>query len=368
MTAPPSATLRPLSAEPDLVAPLPRHRFDEAALARWLADRLGGPVPDLTVRQFQGGMSNPTFLITLGSGRRLVLRRKPPGVLLPKAHAIGREFRILAALAGTPVPTPAVVALCEDASVIGAEFFVMDYLDGRIVTDRAMSPVARIDRPALAFSLIDTLADLHNLDWRACGLADYGRPEGYLARQTTRWSGQYEASKAALPADFDHRDMDWLRDWLMDHAAVPEEAAITHGDFRLGNMVVHPDRPQVIGVLDWELSTIGHPLSDLAYLCLPYHLPPEVMETGDLRKAGLPPEEALLRRYADRTGRAGIEDWPVFLAFNCFRSAAIIQGVAARAAQGTASSASADPVRDGLRARQIAGHGARIARQNDKGR
>lgn len=352
---------------PKLVAPLPRHRFDQQALARWLADRLGVPVPQLSVSQFQGGMSNPTFLVTWPAGRRMVLRRKPPGVLLPKAHAIDREYRILAALAPTDVPTPEVIALCEDASVIGAEFFLMDYIDGRIVTDRAMGPIPRDQRPALAFSLIDTLADLHRLDWRACGLGDFGRPEGYLARQTARWSGQYEASKAALPADFDYRDMDWLRDWLMAHAGVAEEAAITHGDFRLGNMVVHPDQPRVIGVLDWELSTIGHPLSDLAYLCLPYRLPPDVMETGDLLAAGLPTEKAMLDRYADRTGRAGIDDWPVFLAFNCFRSAAIIQGVAARAAQGTASSASADPVRDGLRARQIAGHGARIARQHEAG-
>lgn len=364
-TASPTA---PDDATPVLVEPLAKHRFDETALARWIAGQLGIAVPHLSIRQFQGGMSNPTFLVTLPSGQRMVLRRKPPGTLLPKAHAIDRECRIMTALTDTDVPVPRVIGLCEDPSIIGVAFFVMDYIEGRIVADRAMGPIARDQRPALAFSLIDTLAALHQVDWRACGLGDYGRPQGYLARQTARWAGQYDAAKSALPADFDYRDMDWLRDWLMVNADVPEEAAITHGDYRLGNVIIHPAEPRVIGVLDWELSTIGHPLSDLAYLCLPYHLPPEVNGSGDLVAAGLPPESDMLTRYAERTGRSEIGSWPVFLAFNCFRWAAIIQGVAARAAQGTASSTSADAARDGLRARVVASHGVRIARLHEEGR
>lgn len=350
---------------PLLIEPLPKHRFDEAAFAAWLQENLGEVPGSLTIRQFQGGMSNPTFLVTLSAGRRYVLRKKPPGVLLPKAHAVDREYRILKALGPTAVPTPQVAAYCADPGVIGAEFFLMEFVEGRIISDPTMGPIERADRPALAYSLVDTLADMHRLDWRACGLGDFGRPEGYLARQTARWSGQYEASKSALPADFDYSDMDWLRDWLTGNAAVPEESAITHGDFRLANTIVHPSEPRVVGVLDWELSTIGHPLSDLAYLCLPYRLPRDPA-AQDLVAAGWPTEQQVLARYAAHTGRDRIDNWAIFLAFNCFRIAAITQGVAARAAQGTVSSASADPVRDGARARRVARLGVEIARRNEQ--
>ncbi|MGI6245897.1 MAG: phosphotransferase family protein [Pseudochelatococcus sp.] len=362
-SAPSSA---PISA-PALIAPLPKHRFDEAGFARWISAQLDEPADGLEIRQFQGGMSNPTFLVITATGKRYVLRKKPPGKLLPKAHAVDREYRVMKALGPTVVPTPRVVAYCADPDVIGAEFFLMEFLDGRIIPDPAMGPLPRAERPILARSLIDTLADLHQVDWRACGLGDYGRPEGYLARQTTRWSGQYEAAKSALPADFDYSDMDWLRDWLLNNAAVPEESAITHGDFRLGNTIVHPTEPRIVGVLDWELSTIGHPLSDLAYLCLPYRLPQDLPGAKDLVAEGLPTEREMLRRYAERTGRDRIANWAIFLAFNCFRYAAIVQGVAARAAQGTASSASADPERDGARARRVAQRGAEIARMYDAG-
>lgn len=353
--------------EPALIEPLPKHRFDEAAFGRWMSGELGEPTAGMEIRQFQGGMSNPTFLVSTSAGRRYVLRKKPPGKLLPKAHAVDREYRIMKALGPTTVPTPHVVAYCADPEIIGAEFFLMEFLEGRIIPDPAMGPIPRAERPALACSLLDTLADLHQVDWRACGLEGYGRPEGYLARQTTRWSGQYEASKSALPSDFDYSDMDWLRDWLLSNAAVPEESAITHGDFRLGNTIVHPTEPRIVGVLDWELSTIGHPLSDLAYLCLPYRLPLDLPGTKDPTAEGLPAEREMLRRYAERTGRNRIANWAIFLAFNCFRYAAIVQGVAARAAQGTASSASADPERDGARARRVAQRGAEIARQHDAG-
>lgn len=350
------------TAGPKLVAPLPAHRIDAEALANWLRDALPEAAQGLTVEQFQGGMSNPTYLITSASGKRYVLRKKPPGKLLPKAHAVDREHAVMHALADTGVPVPRMLAYCEDPEVIGAEFFVMEFVEGRIIPPPSMDPVAREERPAIAHALIDTLAQLHSVDWKAAGLERFGRPEGYLKRQTARWAGQYEGAKEALPADFDYSQMDWLRDWLLEHTDVSNETAIVHGDFRLGNMILHPEEPRVIAVLDWELSTLGHPLADLAYLCMPYHTSGSEPDARDLLEAGLPPEQQLLDRYCERTGRDGIPEWPIFMAFSCFRSAAIIQGVAARAAQGNVSSASADPVRDGARARRVAEVGARIAR------
>ncbi|MGR3320304.1 MAG: phosphotransferase family protein [Pseudooceanicola sp.] len=347
---------------PVLVEPLAHHRFDEAALTVWLARDLPEAGDGIEVRQFQGGMSNPTFLLTLRSGRRLVLRKKPPGKLLPKAHAVDREYRVMKALAETDVPVPGMIAYCDDPGILGAEFFVMEHIEGRIIPSPGMGPVARAQRPDLAHSLVDTLARLHCVDWTAAGLEGFGRAEGYLARQTSRWSQQYEASKSDLPADFDYTHMDWLRDWLVARDDVADESAITHGDYRLGNVVVHPTEPRVVAVLDWELSTIGHPLADLAYTCLQYHLPRDIPGVQDPVAAGLPSEAEILARYAEKTGRDGIPDWPVFVAFACFRYAAIVQGVAARAARGNASSASADPVRDGERARKVAEAGAAIAR------
>lgn len=346
---------------PVVVDPLRQHQLDVDALASWLSNHISDVTSGMTVLQFQGGMSNPTYLLTLVSGRRYVLRKKPPGVLLPKAHAVDREFRVMQALWGSEIPTPKMVAYCNDPEVLGAEFFVMEYVDGRIIVSPAMLSVPREDRRTLAFSLIDTLAKLHIFDWRAGGLDGFGRAENYLARQTARWSSQYEAAKADLPADFDYSHMDWLRDWLIEHGGIADESAISHGDYRLGNVVVHPTEPRVIAVLDWELSTIGHPLADLAYTCLHYHLPSDLPGVHDLVAAGLPTEEEMLSRYCDTVGRDEIPDWPVFLAFACFRYAAIVQGVAARAARGNASSSSADAIKDGARARRVAEIGAEIA-------
>ncbi|MCH8503827.1 MAG: phosphotransferase family protein [Ectothiorhodospiraceae bacterium] len=350
------------SAAPEIVEPLPAHRIDAEALGAWLSHCLPEAANGLTVRQFQGGMSNPTYLLTTATGKRFVLRKKPPGKLLPKAHAVDREHRVMQALADTSVPVPRMLAYCDDPGVSGAEFFVMDYVEGRIIPSPAMEPVPRTERPALAYSLVDTLARLHGVDWRAVGLEDFGRPENYLERQTRRWSAQYEGAKEALPSDFDYSGMDSLRDWLMEHAPqVADESAIVHGDYRLGNTIVHPTEPRVIAVLDWELSTLGHPIADLAYLCLQYRLPRDLPGVRDLVEAGLPSEQEIVARYCERTGRSGIPAWPGFLAFACFRSAAIIPGVAARAAAGNVSSASADPVAYGERARRVAQTGMEIA-------
>src|SRR5690606_30172946 len=301
------------------------------------------------------------------SGRRCLLLQRPPGKLLARAHAVDRVYRVMRALATTPVRAPRMLAYCDDPAVIGAEFFVMEHVDGRIIPSAGMGPVPRAERPALAFSLIDTLALLHRVDWRGVGLAGFGRPEGYLARQTARWASQYEAAKQDLPADFDYSQMDWLRDWLGKRVDVADESAIAHGDYRLGNTIVHPREPRIVAVLDWELATIGHPLADLAYLCLPYRLPSDMPGAVDLVGQGLPTEEAVIERYCEKAGRDGIPDWPVFLAFACFRNAAIAQGVAARAALGNVSTASADPASHGARARTIAQAGVAIARTMDDG-
>lgn len=350
------------NSSPVIVDPLPAHRIDTRALADWLRQEAPEVGADLAVQQFQGGMSNPTYLLTNATGTRYVLRKKPPGDLLPKAHAVDREYRVMQALGDTDVPVPGMVAFCDDPDVIGAEFFVMRHVEGRIIPSDDMDSAPLDERAPLSRALIDTLASLHRVDVQQLGLSSYGRPEGYLARQTSRWSSQYEAAKSDLPADFDYTEMDWLRDWLMDHSQVPDESAIVHGDYRIGNTIVHPEKPEVIAVLDWELSTIGHPIADLAYLCLHYHLPGDLGGTADRPRSGLPTEDDMLARYCEQTGRPGIPDWTVFLAFAFFRGAAIGQGVAARAARGNVSTGSADPIIVGARARRLAEVGARIAR------
>ncbi len=358
-----------ISDAPELVEPLEQHRIDTARLAGWLSNHVPEAARGLEVQQFQGGMSNPTYLIEVAGGQRFVIRKKPPGKLLPKAHQIDREHKVMAALAGTGVPVPGQIALCEDPDVLGAEFFVMEFVDGRIIKPPTLDPVNAADRRALYFDLIDVMAALHSVDHVEAGLERFGRPDGYLARQTSRWAGQYEAAKAALPGDFDYSNFDWLRDWLLERAADYEATSIVHGDFRPGNTIVHATEPRCVAVLDWELATIGHPLSDLAYFCLPYRQPFD--ELGgfigiDRDGMELPAEEELLARYAEKTGRDGIEDWPVYMAFSFFRIAAIVQGVAARAALGNVSSASADAGRDLGRAKIMAEIGAGIARDHDR--
>ena len=344
-----------------LGAILPAHRFDETSLAVYLRSRLPGVERGLEVQQFRGGQSNPTFLLTAGAGQRYVLRKKPPGKLLPKAHQVEREHRVMAALYGTAVPVPRMHLLCEETEVIGTPFYVMDFVPGRILADPAAPGLTPAERRQSRMAMVDVLASLHAVDWRDIGLADFGRSENYLARQVARWSQQYAASRtdAEIPA------MDWLTAWLADNLPVAQqEVAVVHGDYRPGNLVLHTNRPDVVAVLDWELSTLGHPLADLAYFCLPYHLPAGLpglrgLRGHDLEELGLPSEKEVLAVYAERSGRGTIGDWAFFLAFSLFRLAAILQGVAARAAQGNASSADAQEV--GGRAGLLAEVGQSIA-------
>ena len=353
-----------MSMTPELLAVLPAHKFDEARLLNWLQQALPEFGNQMDVKQFQGGQSNPTFLLDTGN-RRYVLRKKPPGKTLPSAHMVEREYRVMRALAEhTSVPVPNARVLCEDSEVIGTPFYVMDFLEGRIHSHSALKELEREERMRAHHSAIDTLAALHSVDVNAIGLADYGRPEGYVSRQVARWSKQYLASRTDdLPA------MDKLMAWLPENLPARDETSIAHGDYRFGNLMLAPDRPDVIAILDWELSTLGHPLADLAYYCLPYHLPADMpgmrgLNGEDLQELGIPSEQETIARYCAQTGRDGIDDWHVFLSFSLFRLAAILQGVYTRALDGNAANANALEV--GKRASLLADIGWQIACEGRK--
>lgn len=351
--------------EPELIEVLPAHRFDEAALLGYL--RLHMPVmgETLTVRQFQGGQSNPTYLLE-SAGRRYVLRKKPPGKVLPSAHMVEREYKVIRALSEhSGVPVPSVHLLCEDESVIGTAFYLMDHIEGRIFSHPALDELAPAERRPVHLAAIDTLAALHQVDVERVGLGDFGKAQGYFARQVKRWSGQYQASRTGdMPA------MESLMQWLPEQIPQRDECAIAHGDYRLGNLIFAPAEARVAAILDWELSTVGHPLADLAYFCLPYHLPAGVEGLRgligiDLEAQGIPSEQEVLARYCQQGGRPDIDDWHVFVAFSLFRLAAILQGVYARALQGNASNA--DALQVGQRAGLLAEAGWRIAQAGGRG-
>ena len=324
-----------------------RHRFDVVALERYMVRHVESFRGPLAVSQFQGGQSNPTYYLA-SADADYVLRRKPPGKLLPSAHAIDREYRVISALVGTDVPVPRTYALCEDPEVIGTPFYIMQYVRGRVLMDNLLPGEAPAERAGIYGSMIDVLARIHTVDWRAVGLADFGRPGNYFTRQIHRWSTQYRASETEKIEAMEH-----LMVWLPEHVPSGDETTLVHGDYRLGNLLIHPTEPRVVGVLDWELSTVGHPLADLAYNCMPYHLGPELYEgfSGKVL-GGIPPETEYLEDYCRRTGRAGIPDWEFYVAFAMFRLAAISQGIMGRVLAGTASDPNA---RDrGVRARALA--------------
>ncbi|WPB59347.1 phosphotransferase family protein [Xylophilus sp. GOD-11R] len=296
-------------------------------------DGFHGP---LTLERFSGGQSNPTYRVRTPK-RSYVLRRKPPGVLLKGAHAVEREARVMAALGGTGFPVPGILGLCTDDTVIGSGFFVMDMVEGRIFWDASFAEVPREERAAYLDAMNATLAALHRVDYMAVGLADFGRPGGYVARQVARWSQQYLDDEQAGR----HPAMDRLVRWLPDNLPPGDETTITHGDFRADNMVFHPTEPRVLAVLDWELSTLGHPLADFAYNAMMFRMPPDILGgiAGlDLAAHGLPGEAAYVDAYCRRTGRDGVPGLDFYIAFNMFRFAAILHGIRGRALRGTAAS------------------------------
>lgn len=347
---------------PELTSVRAEHRFDEVALRSYLMEQ-GLVEGDLRVRQFEGGQSNPTFLLESGYGRH-VLRKQPPGEILPSAHRVDREYRVMAALADAPgVAVPAMHVFCSDESIIGTPFYVMDFVAGRVFSNPALPGLEPAQRTRVHHGLIDAMAALHAVDVDRVGLADFGKHADYFARQVRLWRRQSEAS-----TDTPSADMARLGDWLENHIPADSQLAIAHGDFRIGNLVMSEGLSRVMAILDWELATLGHPLADLAFACMPYHLPPDSVgiagvEGLDLGSLGIPDETAQVERYRTLRGMGPIDEWPVFMAFALYRMAAILQGVAARAKAGNASSEKAQAV--GGQAGLLAERGWQVARGFD---
>ena len=312
-----------------------QHDLPLARLESWLHDHVDGFRGTLAAEQFEGGQSNPTYKLLSDVGS-YVLRRKPLGRLLPSAHAVDREYRVMRALSGTAVPVPEVYALCEDDTVIGSAFYVMEFLDGRIFWDPRLPDLAPAERRAMFQSMNAVIAALHSVDHAAVGLAEFGRPGNYLARQITRWSRQYQASETEPQIA-----MDRLIEWLPGHLPPEGEPRIVHGDYRIDNLIYHPAEPRVIGVRDWELSTIGDPIADIAYHVMAWRVSPELfrgLAGVDFSTLGIPTEEEYVATYGERIGRGRTEDWEFYMVYSLFRLAAIMQGIAKRAIDGTAAS------------------------------
>ena len=347
------------------MAVLPAHRIDAARLAGWLRANVAGFSGTPAIEQFKGGQSNPTYRIDAG-GQRYVLRRKPPGKLLPSAHAVDREFRVISALAQTGFPVPRTYALCVDDSVIGTAFYVMDYVDGRVFWDPALPGLSPAERGAIYDAMNDTIARLHHVDYAAIGLGDFGKPGGYVKRQIERWTKQYRASETERI-----EAMDNLIAWLPAHAPDDAATALVHGDFRIDNLIFDRHAPRVVAVLDWELSTLGDPVGDFAYHAMAWRLGPESYRGllgQNLAALGIPGEAEYCARYCRHTGRASLTHWDFYLAYNMFRLAAILQGLMGRVVEGTAAHARARE--SGGRARAMAEAGWRQveAMRNHSGR
>jgi aminoglycoside phosphotransferase (APT) family kinase protein len=336
------------------------HRIDVPALEQYLLAHVPGFAGPLDVHQFQGGQSNPTYYILAGSGE-YVLRRKPPGKLLPSAHAVDREYRVITALRDSGVPVPRTYLLCEDPSVLGTPFYVMDCVHGRVYSDPLLPGLTPAERRTLYEEFTDVLARLHRVDWSAVGLAEFGRPGNYFARQIHRWTTQYRASETEKI-----EAMEALITWLPAHIPADDTVTLVHGDYRPGNMIVHPTEPRVVAVLDWELSTLGHPLGDLSYNCVPYRTVPGESLGGvaglDLAAMGIPSESEYVAAYCRKVGRGPIEDWDFYIAFALFRLGAIAQGIMGRVRDGTANDPNA--VERGKRARPLAEAGWAVVEQS----
>ncbi len=324
------------------------HSFDIATLEAWLTQHLAGFKGPLTVEMFKGGQSNPTYKLITPS-QSYVMRAKPGPVakLLPSAHAIEREFKVMGGLFGTDVPVAQMHVLCEDESIIGRAFYVMEFVQGRVLWEQTLPDMTNTQRADIYDAMNRVIAALHTVPFAERGLADYGRPGNYFERQIGRWSKQYVASVTQPIAEMD-KLMDWLPNNMPASARDESKVSIVHGDYRLDNLMFHASEPRVLAVLDWELSTIGHPLADFSYHCMAWHIPPGTFRGiggVDVKSLGIPTEDDYIHRYCDRTGLttpADLKaDWNFYLAYNMLRIAAILQGIAKRVEAGTASSAQA---------------------------
>jgi aminoglycoside phosphotransferase (APT) family kinase protein len=308
-----------------------RHGFDQERLAAWMAANVDGYEGPLEVRQFKGGQSNPTYQLVT-PGRKYVLRRKPPGKLLPSAHAVDREFRVISALHPTGFPVARPYGLCVDDDVIGTMFYVMEMVEGRILWDQSLPAYAPAERHAIHMAALKTLADLHNTDYLAVGLEGFGRPGNYMSRQIARWTKQYKASETDRL-----ETMERLIEWLPQSVPEDDQTTIVHADYRLDNMVMHASEPRVVAVLDWELATLGNPLADFTYVLMQW-VNGTISTIPDLQAHGIPTMEEYVAEYCRLTGRAGLPELNWFFAYNGFRLAGILQGIAGRVRDGTAAS------------------------------
>jgi len=314
-----------------------------------------GPV---SVTRLTGGQSNPTYRVACAS-QQYILRMKPSGPLLPSAHAIDREYRVMRALANTEVPVPKMLAYCEDSTVLGTAFYVMEFLDGRVLLDQTLPGMSPAERGAIYSEMSRVLATLHGVDYKAVGLESFGKPGNYFTRQIQRWSRQL--AESSLPIS---TSMQRLMEWLPEHVPPGDESSVVHGDYRLDNLIFHPTQARVIGVIDWELSTLGHPLADISYQCMSWHIPPSLWRGiggVNLGELGLPSEAEYIQQYARATGRASIAHWDFYMAYNLFRMSAILHGIAQRAQAGNA--AAADAVSVGTKAAPLADIGWQCAQR-----
>jgi len=346
-----------------------QHLFEVAALERYLDARLPGFAGPLQVEQFKGGQSNPTYKLTTPA--RIYAMRTKPGPsarLLPSAHAVEREFKVMRALHGSDVPVPEMLVLCEDEGVIGRAFYLMQFVEGRVLWDQSLPGFDPAGRAAIYDEMNRVIAALHSVDPQAVGLGDYGKPGNYFERQIGRWTKQYQAS-ITEPIEAMDRLIEWLPRHIPASAKDDSRVSVVHGDFRLDNLVFHASETRIVAVLDWELSTLGHPLADFSYHCMSWHIVPSPNHAArgisglDLAALGIPDEKTYVRRYCERTGLADVDavmaDWNFYLAYNLFRIAGILQGIAKRVEAGTASSAQARQSAAG--ARPLAEMGWRIA-------
>ena len=329
----------------------------QESLGRYL-NELGLSKGPIELSQLTGGQSNPTFKISDGNFD-YVLRKKPSGVLLPSAHAVDREYRVMKALAATDVPVPQMLAYCDDESIIGTAFFIMEYLDGRVFADQSLPGLEASERQQIYEQMNHTISAIHRLDYVSLGLETFGKPGNYFARQIARWSRQVREANIAIPDSLNK-----LMDWLPEHIPAEDETSLIHGDFRMDNLIFHKTDLRIIGVLDWELSTLGNPLADFAYQCMAWRIPPSLwrgIQGLDLRALGIPSESEYIAMYEKQIGRPIVEHWPFLMAYNLFRISAILHGITKRAMDGNANAS--DASENGKKAGALADLGWACAQQ-----